>query len=116
LLINTQVNGVDVSGSQERALEELSRAQEPILVHIKRKEQEQEALNDNDDQAEDVIDEEEEEEDDEDEYDDDQIVIPDLEYQVKRDTFLVVSVNCSPSPPPPTRSGDTFLFFHSFCV
>jgi hypothetical protein len=84
------VNGVDVSGSQERALEELSRAQEPILVHIKRKEQEQEALNDDDsnDQAEDVAD-EEEEEDDEDEYDDDQIVIPDLEYQVEKEILLL---------------------------
>ncbi len=83
MLIDAQVNGVDVSGSQERALEELSRAQEPILVHIKRKEQEALNDNDNDDQAEDVVD-EEEEEDDEDEYDDDQIVTPDLEYQVKK--------------------------------
>jgi hypothetical protein len=84
LLINTQVNGVDVSGSQERALEELSRAQEPILVHIKRKELEALNNDDSNDQAEDVVDEEEEEEDDEDEYDEDQIVIPDLEYQVKK--------------------------------
>jgi hypothetical protein len=82
LLIYAQVNGVDVSGSQERALEELSRAQEPILVHIKRKEQEALNDNENDDLVEDVVD--EEEEDDEDEYDDDQIVIPDLEYQVKK--------------------------------
>jgi hypothetical protein len=104
LLTDAQVNGVDVSGSQERALEELSRAQEPILVHIKRKEQEQEVLNDNDsnDQAEDVVDEEEEEEDDEDEYDDDQIVIPDLEYQVKERYF---SCGRCKWPPPPLLVG-----------
>ena len=75
------MNGVDVSGSQERALEELSRAQEPILVHIKRKEQDLT----NHHQPEDVLD--EEDEDDEAEYDDDQIVIPDLEYQVQKLVF-----------------------------
>ncbi len=94
------MNGVDVSGSQERALEELSRAQEPILVHIKRKEQEQEELSN--DQAVDVVDEEEEEEDDEDEYDDDQIVIPDLEYQVKERYFSCGRCKWLP-PPLPVR-------------
>jgi hypothetical protein len=77
-----QVNGVDVSGSQEKALEELSRAQEPIIVEIKRKQVDTSDIAGNSGENKNCNNNEDDEDDDDAYYDDDQIIIPDLEYQV----------------------------------
>ena len=92
-----QVNGVDVSGSQERALEELSTAQEPIMVQIRRKEADSGAIdscaNNSCDNNNSTINNDNNEVEDDAYYDDDQIIIPDLEYQVRGKPALSCMLN-----------------------